>query len=100
MAGETGEILLTAQFFLMLAIAIASLFFWNARSRMFRVNLYLPLALLVLYVLYEFQVPPEANIRIDLLVLYPLLTLAFLGCCLRLYLGWKISNSIGDKRNT
>ena len=40
--------------------------------------LVLPLVALALYVFYESGIPPEMNIRIDLLLIYPALTLDFL----------------------
>jgi|ERR671911_1562436 NADH:ubiquinone oxidoreductase subunit 3 (subunit A) len=38
----------------------------------------LPLAALALYAIYEAGVPPEDNIRIDLLLIYPVLAIDFL----------------------
>ncbi|MGH3147500.1 MAG: hypothetical protein ACRDTR_17015 [Rubrobacter sp.] len=38
----------------------------------------LPLAALLLYAIYEAGVPPEDNIRIDLLLIYPVLAVDFL----------------------
>jgi hypothetical protein len=37
-----------------------------------------PLAALALYAFYESGIPPEMNIRIDLLLIYPALALDFL----------------------
>jgi hypothetical protein len=38
----------------------------------------LPLVVLALYVPYELGIPPEVNIRIDLLLIYPVLVIDFL----------------------
>ena len=38
----------------------------------------LPLVALVLYAFYESGIPPEMNIRIDLLLIYPVIALDFL----------------------
>ena len=38
----------------------------------------LPLIALALYVIYEAGIPPEMNIRIDLLLIYPVLAIDFL----------------------
>lgn len=40
--------------------------------------LVLPLVSLALYALYEAGIPPETNIRIDLLLIYPVLVIDFL----------------------
>ena len=39
----------------------------------------LPLAALALYAIYEAGVPPEDNIRVDLLLIYPVLAIDFLS---------------------
>jgi len=37
-----------------------------------------PLATVVLYAIYEAGIPPEMNIRVDLLLIYPVLAIDFL----------------------
>ena len=50
----------------------------SLRQRCTVAVLVLPLVALALYVFYESEIPPEMNIRIDLLLIYPALVLDFL----------------------
>jgi hypothetical protein len=50
----------------------------SLRQRCARTTFVLPLVVLALYAFYESGIPPEMNIRIDLLLIYPAIALDFL----------------------
>ncbi len=55
-----------------MAVVVLSLIFpWSFRTRFSRRFAHLPLLLLILYPAYEATMPPGANIRIDLLFMWP-----------------------------
>jgi hypothetical protein len=59
---------------------------WRMKSRFSRIFIHLPLLVLVLLVTYEWVMPAEMNIRVDLLVLLPVFWLAFICYLVRLML--------------
>jgi hypothetical protein len=50
----------------------------SLRQRCTVATFVLPLVALALYAFYESRIPPEMNIRIDLLLIYPVIALDFL----------------------
>ncbi|HZJ14872.1 MAG TPA: hypothetical protein VFD27_07475 [Chthoniobacteraceae bacterium] len=74
-------------FWAMMLIAISALIYpWSFRGRVVRVLAHLPLSLLFIYALYEDIMPVEMNIRIDLLMLYPMFAITGLGYAAKLWL--------------
>ena len=68
-----------AAFLLGIGILAALLGAWKAYVSMADVSAFvLPPVALALYALYESGIPSEINIRVDLLLIYPALTLDFL----------------------
>jgi hypothetical protein len=64
---------------IMAVAGLTILYPWSFRTRASRALAHLPLLLLVLYPAYEATMPPDTNIRIDLLLMRPALALA--GIC-------------------
>lgn len=77
---ELQQIRVNSMFFMLtLLFASASLVFpWHFDTRWRRVWLHLPLLAFASFVLYELGVPPDANIRVDLLILIPAVLVAAL----------------------
>ena len=50
----------------------------SLRQRCAVATFFLPLVALALYAFYELGIPPEMNIRVDLLLIYPAIALDFL----------------------
>ena len=74
-------------FWTMMLISVSVLIYpWSFRRRLSRVLAHLPLCLLLLYVLYEYLMPVEMNIRIDLLLLYPIFVITGLVYAAKLWL--------------
>jgi hypothetical protein len=71
---------LTALFWAMLALCVLVLAWpWRFDSRAARLFVHLPLLLPAMYAVYEWRMPPEMNIRVDLLIFLPLFAADF-GC--------------------
>jgi hypothetical protein len=81
------ETSLAILFWTMMLIGASVLIYpWSFRRRVSRVLAHLPLSLLLLYALYEDLMPVEMNIRIDLLILYPMFVIIGLGYAAKLWL--------------
>ncbi len=59
---------------------------WRLRERRNRWTLWLPAAALALYLAYEFTMPARWDIRLDLLLIFPLLPIVVLAWLVRLVL--------------
>ena len=77
---ELEQIRVNSMFFMLtLLFALASICFpWHFNTRWRKAWLHLPLLAFVCFVLYERGVSPDANIRIDLLILIPAVLLTLL----------------------
>jgi len=69
--------------FIILALGLLSLCPWTLRSGRNRWTLALPVLALLVYLIYEFTMPPNWDIRIDLLLIWPVLLLTLLAGLLR-----------------
>lgn len=70
------------------ATALLSLVPWPLRGGRGRWSLWLPAAALLLYAVYENAMPARMDIRLDLVLVWPLLAVALLGWIVRL---WRLS---------
>jgi hypothetical protein len=66
------NLLLNACFYGIVLVMLLSLVPWRLRQGRNRWSLYLPLLAIALYVTYEATMPPNLDIRIDLLLLAPM----------------------------
>ena len=67
-------------------LALLSLIPWPIRGRRNRWTLWLPVAVLALYAVYEAYMPARMNIRLDLVLILPLLGLAVGAWLIRILL--------------
>ena len=65
-------------------VMLISLFPWRLRDGCNRWTLLLPWLALGLYGAYEFSMPTRMNIRLDLVVIWPLIGITFLAWFIRL----------------
>ena len=65
-------------FFLILGLGVLSFVPWKLKSGRNRWTLLLPIFLILVYVVYEFKMPDNWDIRIDLFLLWPVLILSLL----------------------
>lgn len=82
------EILYSAIFWIMAAILLVTVVYpWRPEWRGARRWVHLPVLLLPLWLIYEIAMPPEMNIRVDLLLIMPgiLLALVIYGVKLLLF---------------
>lgn len=76
-----------AMFFTMLGIvAFECVFPWNSRQWKARVFVHAPLLILPMGLLYEILMPPHMNIRVDLLILWPVAVLGLVLYLVKLWL--------------
>ncbi len=65
------------------AVTLASLFPWRLAGGRNRWTVFLPWLALAIYVGYEFAMPARMNIRLDLLLVWPMLCVAFVAWAVR-----------------
>lgn len=76
---------LTILFWAMLAVSSLALAYpWRVESRVSRVLVHAPLLLPAMFIIYEWRMPVEMNIRIDLLLFVPLFVMVFICYTVRL----------------
>lgn len=81
------DLTLTVLFVLIVLIGLFALAYpWTFTRRSDRIVMHQPLLMLLLFGLYELAVPPSSNIRIDWLILFPLLSLVFVAYAVKLWL--------------
>lgn len=79
----TLNLVLNGCFYLMLALGILSMIPWSLKAGKNRWTILLPIAIVVIYTIYELTMPSSWNIRVDLLMLWPLLLMTTLIGLLR-----------------
>ena len=79
------ETTLAILFWSMILIGASSIFLpWRFLSRFSRLLIHLPVLLFLLYLAYEYLMPSKYNIRVDLLLLYPLIIISAICYLIRL----------------
>lgn len=76
--------ILNGCFFAIVALTVLSVIPWPLRDRRNRWTLVLPWLAVGLYIGYEAAMPTRMNIRLDLLMIWPLIGVAFLAWFVRL----------------
>lgn len=85
MAGAATEYITYALLLFMLAGTILSFFPAPSEGPFRPIFLFSPLLVISDYVAYEFFIPVEVNIRIDLLIIWPMIALAILARLFHVY---------------
>lgn len=80
------NLILNVCFFLILGLGLVSRFPWGLKSGRNRWTLALPFLAIAAYVVYEFAMPNNWDIRIDLLLLWPILGMIILAGVIRAFL--------------
>lgn len=80
----TLNLLLNGCFYLMLGLGILTMIPWSLKAGKNRWTLTLPFLTLAVYATYELSMPSQWDIRVDLLMLWPLLLMITLIGLLRL----------------
>ncbi len=73
------NVILNGCFYGLAVLAALSAAAWRLRERHNRWTLWLPAAALALYLVYEIAMPAHWNIRLDLLLIFPLLLIVVLA---------------------
>ena len=76
-------------FFLILGLGLISLIPWRLKSGKNRWTLILPILAILVYLKYELTMPSNWDIRVDLFVLWPILTLILVSGLVRGLLVWR-----------
>jgi len=83
--GDPGRnLILNVCFYGIVLVTLLSLVPWRLRDRRNRWSLYLPIAAILLYVIYEAAMPSNWDIRVDLLLLAPMGVTILLAWAVRL----------------
>ncbi len=80
------NLILNGCFYGLAVLAALSVVPWRLRERRNRWTLWLPPAALALYLVYEITMPARWNIRLDLVLILPLLLIVWLAWLVRLVL--------------
>jgi hypothetical protein len=80
------NLILNACFYGIVLVMLLSLVPWRLKEGRNRWSLYLPVAAIAIYVIYEAAMPPNWDIRIDLLLLAPMGLVIILAWGIRLML--------------
>ena len=84
---ESGlNLILNACLFGLVAFALLSIVPWRLRDGRNRWTLWLPLAALIIYAVYETSMPARWDIRLDLVLIAPLLFVVLIAWLVRLVL--------------
>ena len=78
------NLILNGCFYGIVLVTLLSLMPWRLRDRRNRWSLYLPIAGLLLYIIYETAMPSNWDIRVDLLLLAPMGVVIILAWAVRL----------------
>jgi Ca2+/Na+ antiporter len=89
-----NEAILAILFWCMIGLSVAIIIYpWRFNSRVSRVLAHLPIVLLVAFIAYESLMPPEMDIRVDLLLLLPVFGMVAICYLVKLALMNKRSRS-------
>ena len=80
------NLILNACFYGIVLVMLLSLVPWRLKGRRNRWSFYLPIAGLFLYIIYETAMPPNWDIRVDLLLVAPMGALIIVAWIVRLIL--------------
>ena len=80
-------------FFLILGLGLISLVPWGLKSGRNRWTLMLPVIAILVYLKYEFTMPNNWDIRVDLLLLWPVVALILVSGLVRAILIWRHRSS-------
>ncbi len=80
------NVILNACFLGLALLAVLSLIPWPIRRRRNRWTLWLPVATLALYAVYEVFMPARMDIRLDLFLIWPLLAVVLASWLVRIIL--------------
>ena len=69
-----------------LVVALISLIPWRLKDGKNRWTLMLPVISILVYIAYEFLMPDNWDIRMDLVLIWPVLAFIFLSCLIRIIL--------------
>ena len=83
------NLILNVCFFLILGFGLISIIPWKLKDGRNRWTLIVPIPSILIYVVYELAMPSNWDIRIDLLLLWPVLVLILLLCLVRGILIWR-----------
>jgi len=83
------NLVLNVCFFVIFGLGLVSLVPWRLKSGGNRWTLALPVLAILVYVVYEVTMPNNWDIRIDLLLLWPILALIVLLGAIRAFLIWR-----------
>ena len=78
------NLILNACFYGLVALAVFALIPWPLRNQRNRWTLWLPLPALALYAGYETSMPARMDIRLDLVLIWPLLLIVFAAWLIRI----------------
>jgi hypothetical protein len=73
------NLILNGCFFGLLGVSVLSLIPWALRDGRNRWTLWLPIPALAFYFAYEWYMPTRMNIRLDLVLIWPLLAVVLIG---------------------
>ena len=85
------NIILNTSFFLILGLGVVSLVPWRLKNGKNRWTLTLPAFAVGIYMLYEFSMPNNWDIRLDLVFLWPVMFIILFSGLIRAVLVWRHS---------
>ena len=85
------NLILNVCFLVILGLGLVSIVPWTLKLGGNRWTLLLPFLAIATYVVYEFTMPNNWDIRVDLLLLWPILTLILLLGIVRAFIVWRHS---------
>ncbi len=80
------NLVLNISFVALVVLAVLAVIPWRLRDRRNRWTLWLPLATLAVYAVYEAAMPARMDIRLDLVLIWPLILIVFAAWLIRLIL--------------
>lgn len=83
------NVILNSCLFLILSLSVVSLIPWKLKTGKNRWTLALPILGILAYLLYEFVMPNNWDIRLDLVLIWPALTLTILLGIIRGVIIWR-----------
>jgi len=83
------NVILNSCLFLILSLSVVSLVPWKLKSGENRWTLALPILAILAYLVYEFTMPSNWDIRLDLILLWPALTITIILGIIRGVLIWR-----------
>lgn len=83
------NVILNTCFYLLLVLGAVSLVPWKLKNGKNRWTLTLPVFAIGIYIMYEFSMPDNWDIRLDLVFLWPVLIIILLSTLIRVILIWR-----------